>query len=414
MDGFWDTVLRTVEQSSLIEARAQKQLAEGVLGRQLTDRQFRALEEMRRVVESPTYSAAQMQKLNELITRNGFSQAEILKLRHEGVLNHWSVFWSRPAPTRLHVQEAPLQEISPELLIAVREKKKRFRYLKDGSGQYHLTEAPLNGDLEAFWAARNSTSGSGDLFIVHEAGEFAFDSASGKFTFRPEYALDLDPEETRTALKTLQEKHSDHQFSRLDAPGSADTRVLDCLSLFEKNNQNLKRFVFDRLAMGNAVDFAAFSITDPERLKDGDLIFAEFMGSNVNSAISAAISHTVAGSNLSTAKSLALWTVAGEGFILLQDQFYRRTLDDDEEGTETASSKADALTTYNFVHNHVKIPINYAVDRMLLKKLPNYIFNQCRKGSKLQIYMSPTMVRLYERGASAVFYYGGRAATVGY
>ncbi|MBL7715043.1 MAG: hypothetical protein JNL01_06205 [Bdellovibrionales bacterium] len=301
-----------------------------------------------------------------------------------------------------YLHEAPTQKLDKAALQKTKTGNE-VRYFIDQDGGIHTFAHDSQFNPEGLFAIRSE----GKIHQVQEVGRLRYNSQQKKYVMEADESY-LKPVERKAAAKQSKDLVPDN------AASAAKQKMLSCLDILNKQNAG-KNFVLDRLKAENLVTTSAIVSTEllgAGRLQSREgleVVAADLIGGNLSSIAMAGVGKYLVVNNRGLGTAIGTRAVTSLGLIELQRNVYNAVLTDEDPKN---NSRSQDLSTFNQVHFALRLPINHWLDEALVKKLPQYLFESCQKGAKLSVFWSPTSVRIYERYASAVIYYGARSAVL--
>lgn len=355
------------------------------------------------------YTAAEISEQKALLKKSGFSTSEIQSLEKNGVFNHSTIKFKASVPTSVAVKELATESIDAKSIVAL-QKGEKIPYIIDDTGQMLKLKKNETFDPKTLWYFKNGRSDQASM--IKEAGTLSFDSGKKQYVFKPTYNVDLAGSEKAEMLAKAKATLGSKQVKLLDDTRFVGSKTIDCLDVLSAQSKG-KNFVLDRMISDNTVLATAIltsEVAGADRLstEDGkDVVMADFIGTNINVLINGALGKHLVINDAGLMKSLGMRTLTGFGMIEMQRNVYNTVLENN------AQERASDIATFDRAHFVSRLFINHYFDKFLVNKLPELVFNACQRDSKSKIFLSPRAVRIYERYASAVIYYGLRDTLVG-
>src|SRR5262249_41074522 len=132
-----------------------------------------------------------------------------------------------------------------------------------------------------------------------------------------------------------------------------------------------------------------------------------YLGNNFGTLVGGTMGRALVLQDVSPTAAIAVRGVTSMGLIQVQKGIHKQVM------TPEHRASADAIANYNTAHFAIRLPINHGIDQAFVKWLPTALFDACKGGGALRVFVSSRMIRIYERGVSAIIYYGGRQVAVG-
>lgn len=374
--------------------------AEFHLGRALTEEQARVLEAVR-----PGQNLAEIK--NSLRAR-GIEGAELGVLEREGFLLGRRPIWADIAPTQLHIHDLGITALGKEQILRLRSGE-TLQYAQDLQGNIHILDDIITTRENGFFAIRARGEPPGETLVLRELGELKMNAKTGVLDFQPKYALDVSDQEVQEFHRVLEEAHPELKISRTEIPGRAKARILDCAAVMARQQAG-PRVIFDRVLADNLVTGAVLTtgeLLGKSRLQTEhgrDVVAADFVGGNINGVISGAIFYMAYQRPIGARSLMALRLGVGELGNLTQWGVHNLMV----ESTDQRQNPSGKLALFNHMHFLARIPLNHYIDQGVMRKLPLYLYESCLRDPKARIFVSPRMVRIYERFGSTLIYYGLR------
>jgi hypothetical protein len=407
-------VLAAYNQTTKFRQNVDK--AQLAVGRKITAKEEDALEVIFKEGNKDAYMASEVAKQTRDLTKAGFNESEIMKLRKNGVIGNSVVSHANGSPTGLGFFTGPLDDFSGATLKQVESGKKLY-YVSSEDGRIFTSSSPFtfpNDKVMVVSTPRGGLTGTDAAvnFVAREAGEITYDTAQKSLVFRPKYGLHAGDAETREIISNVSAINPGVRTVYQASPAIPHSRVIQCLDILSAQ-QNGRNFVLDRVIAENAVLVAgvgAGEMLGAGRMKtsQGQLVIAgDVAGTTINTIAGASIAKQLVLKDANFATSMAVRTGMGLGMIEAQKYVHKAFMAPEQQQV------AEDIAAFNRAHFFARMPINHVVDNFMIKTLPRLVFDSCQRNSRLTAAISPRAVRMYERGASAVLYYGARQAIVG-
>jgi len=381
--------------------------AEKALGG-LSDSKKKVLENILRS-KKETYTLDEIKDQNNALKKAGFSANDIAKLQRENIIPRSAVIMRSSAPTSVAVKEVDTEAFNAKTIASL-QKGDEVSYVIDNDGQMLSLKKGESFDPKTLWYMKKT--GSDQAGMVKEAGTLRYDKAKRQYVFKSSYSVDLAQSERQEMLDQAKDILKTNQVKLLDDVRFTGSKTIDCLDVLSAQNKG-KNFVLDRMISDNAVLTTAILTSEAagaQRLatEDGrDVVMADYVGTNLNVLINGTIGKHLVVNNAGLLTSLGTRTMTGMGMIELQRNVYNTMLENNAE------ERASEIASFDRAHFVGRLFVNHYFDKFLVNKLPELVFNACQRDSKSRIFFSPRAVRIYERYASAMLYYGLRDAVVG-
>lgn len=300
------------------------------------------------------------------------------------------------------LHEAPTQKLGKTTLQQTKAGKE-INYFIDQDGGVHTFAKDSDFTPKNLFAVR----AEGKIHQVQEVGRIRYDSKAKKYVLEADESY-LTPVQRQQSAKKMKDVVPEN------AASAAKQKMLTCLDILNKQNAG-KGFVLDRLKAENLVTTSAIISTEllgAGRLQSQEgleVVAADLIGGNLSTMAMAGVGKYLVVNNRGLGTAIGTRAVTSLGLIELQRGVYNAVLTDEDP---KSNARSQELSTFNQIHFLARLPINHWIDEGLVKKLPQYLFESCQKGAKLNVFWSPTSIRIYERYASAVIYYGARSAII--
>lgn len=378
-------------------------------GVQLTDDQAAVVSKMSQN-NKDLYSAGDIAKENQELKKAGLDSEQINKLRASGVLGK---SLTHASPTKVDVQTLGLRSLDKSDITGLKKGEKR-NYVITQNGQMQISpEAVKMSDDTILVSNEVASNGLPNRSAVIETGELFFDSTKKQYFFQPKHAVDVSTDETAILLERVNSLDPGSKVLKgAPPPNTPVSKAIECLDVLSAQNKG-KNFVLDRVIADNAVTTTAIlnsELMGAGRLseqKGQEVVIADLIGTNINSIIGASIGKHLVTKDMSLATSLGTRAGVGLSMIELQKQVYQQVLTDD------AKERSETIANFDRAHFGARLFVNHYFDKFVVNTLPKIIFESCQKNSKMQIFVGPRAIRLYERTGSAMLYYGARDAIIG-
>lgn len=380
-------------------------------GVSLTDEQAELVSRINKEKQADYYFASDLASDNKKLKKAGLKDEQINKLRASGVLNNSIVKLS--APTKVQVENLHLRSLQRADTEALQKGEKRS-YVITQDGNLHITPNPVKMSDDTILISDNVAKGGlPNRSAVIESGEMIYDSASNKYVFQPKHAVDVNTSQAEGLLKDVTKVDPGAKVAKGKPPiGTPQSQAANCLDILSAQSKG-KNFVLDRLIGDNAVASAAIISTEMmgagrfEDQRGQEVVMADLIGINMGSLVSSQLGKHLVLKNANLPTSLAARTGVGLTMIEAQKQIYQQVL------TEDAVERSEDIANFDRAHFAGRLLINHHFDKFVMNSLPKMIFDSCQKNSKMQVFISPRAVRLYERFGSSTIYYGARSAIIG-
>ncbi len=382
------------------------------IGKALTQEQSQALEKILRKTAGDNYVATDILEQNKILKKAGFYPEDVDLLRKKNILGNTVIKFTKGTPTGYKIQEVALRELDSGALKEIQAGKK-YNYLTGENGEIHITKDAVDFPPDKLIIAQNKSAKTSSFeppLLVREAGELGYDAKTKNLVFKPTHTFENNEVASRAMLDKVKTLNPELKASMAASATSAKTpasRVLKCLDIVS-GQSNGKNFVLNRMIADNAV--AVSAITTAEMMGAGRLnteegksmLLGDLVGGNVNTVIGSVMGLKLVKSDLSFGQSLAVRAGMGITGVEVQKVFHEQLVKSED------SQAAEKIAAFNTLHFIARLPINQAFDKFMINKLPNMIFDACQRNPALAVAISPVSVRMYERYASTVIYYGLR------
>lgn len=382
-----------------------------VLGRFVSKKQMEALDQVNREAKE-FYTPRDLVQQEKTLKAAGFSNEDIRKLRQKHLLARIATSrTAQAAPDTAEVIQRKLRPIDRNFFDEIGQSRREFHYVVDHQNQIFLVEGDRLGS-DKLWLIRDPDTQESPLHIVKESGTVS-KSESGEILFRPQYSIDATKMDAEEALKKLEDSHAPgSRIARASTLANEQAQVLNCMDILAKRTA-MSSGIFDRMIADNMVVTSAFLVTElagAKRMESVDgqqVILSDLIGTNINSVVSATLGSYLVSSNRSLPVSLLARTGTALGMIEVQRGVYKMVLDKDAE------ERADKIALFDQLYFMARLPVSHYTDKFIMKRLPEMLYDSCRKGSKLSVFITPRSVRIMERYGMTIFYYGARSAIIG-
>jgi len=273
-------------------------------------------------------------------------------------------------------------------------------------------------------------------FPIKESGAVRFtrdvpDVAVGHFTLERSYGIELSPEEIDVFSRQVDELRSQNpelaKRLRLMRPQSA-AKTIKCSEAFSQG-RSAKQFIGSKVMVSSTLLTGGILINHPERFDvllkhiglhqedssrdyDGDMLFADYSSTAVNSFFQAYVGYHISAKGVKflekrigskVASSMLARASASMGSVALQSLIYATVTDNDAKG----------VGYYNVGYSVFSVAKSHFLDNFLYQKLPQVIHNACLVNPALKIIVGQKTVRFVEGFASTTLYLKGRETLVG-
>lgn len=389
--------------------------AESAIGKPLKKEQSEALEQVLRKTAGDNYMASDILAQTKILAKAGFYPEDIALLRKRNILGNTVIQLPKTAPTGFKIEKLALQELDSKKLKEIKNGSQKYNYIVAENGEIHVTTEKLDFPKDKLIIAGNKTSVTGqpDIpLLVREAGELSFDKKAKGVVFKPTHSF----ESNELASKALTDKVKDLDpaiKAQVLQPSKAPaSKVLKCLDIVSSQS-NGKNFLLNRMIADNAV--AVSAITTSEMMGAGrmnteegrKLLIGDLVGGNANTILGSVVGLKIVKKDLNWYQSLGARAGMGYSGVQVQKAFHQSMV------SQESSEAVNAIANFNTAHFIARLPINHYFDKFVVNQLPNMIFNACQRNPALAVAISPVSIRMYERYASSVIYYGLREPLVG-
>ena len=394
--------------------------AEKILGRSLSQAQLQAVRKYTPYDADTPISESVAREQIQGLKGTGFTADEIGLMRRDGILSRYQFQYAASAPRELRVAEGlRLTDISGRHYREA-ETGQFPQYVVSEVGHVYVVDGRFDfGDPSVLWvAAHTDRHEVTESFLIKDHGILHYDPAIRKFSLRTEGGLALSPEEIVEISNSVREQFhgGEKRVVRVDDRKREKSEVLTCTQI-ESSRRQGKNFLLDAIVGENIVNSAAILSGDyffnAHRLdnKEGlQVVFADFVGGNINSAISAQVNRKLVlrGAN----EKIKAGVNSGLGFgaaPLIQQQVHQMVFAMGGNDDQKAKERSKKLYWFNIGHSLFKLYPNSLINRKLIEA---ELVDACLKGKVTRVLVSSSALRIYERTLSAIFYYGSRKLIV--
>lgn len=364
---------------------------------------------------SETYTLDDWRKQQRILRRAGFSREEIQKLRADGVVGAAHAKATLDIPITLSQADLSLRTLDSAAIKELQGGKK-LSYVIDTEGRLFLTDQALaSPDAGAVFVVRGTPpGGKPGAFVARESGELRWNPQTSKMEFQPSYGTPRSREELAEIAGKELPPESRVAVEAKPLRGAVNhTRTLDCLAIRE--NQSLVRnLVLNKVLAANVVTSSGIALGElvgHQRLASEDgrrVVMGDMTQANVSALASSGLFLYMNSRNWGTATRMAASAGALVGLLGFQKVLYSNLLTGDD-----ASSRANSIVAFDAGWYLTRGAMIYPMDNFVLNRLPNYLHDQCMKGSRLSVVLSPGMIRIYENVGMTLIYYSARKAVIG-
>lgn len=273
-------------------------------------------------------------------------------------------------------------------------------------------------------------------FPIKEAGAIRFtrtdpNVAVGTFSLERSYGVEISEEEINVFAKQVDDSISkDPALARrlkLRRPVSS-AKVLKCSEVFAEG-RSAKTFIGSKVLVSSTLLTGGILINHPERFDvllkgiglheedpsrnyDGDMLFADYTSTAVNSFFQAYVGYQISAKGIKflesrigskVASSFMARGAASMGSVALQSLIYASLTDNDAKG----------VGLYNIGYSVFSLAKSHYLDEFLYQKLPQVIYNACLVSPALKVVVGQNTVRFVEGFAATTLYLKGREVFVG-
>ncbi|MCM2323937.1 MAG: hypothetical protein NDJ90_11815 [Oligoflexia bacterium] len=403
--------------------------AGSALGRELDPRESKALVKALKIGRKDSYSAAEVAKQNKILRKAGFSETEIAQLRRQGPLGNWvRAFQGGEPPSQIFHQELQLGELDRTVLNELKKPDgRKYFYVIDTDDQLHVVPGSFTPPDDALWAiSAREAKGAGKpqsrTLLVKEAGELRYDRGGRMLRFHAGYEMDSSVDEGAATMNKLKSRHPGLGLERAarskTTQATARANVFSCLDILERQTAG-KSFVWDKLLVENAVFTGAVlfsdAFLDAHRLdnpRGREIVTADVVGNNITTLLSAQFGKHLVLSERGALASFASRYSMGLAMSGVYAGVYSQMVTSDESDDQSTKRMA-----FNAGYGLFRTVSHQVMDDFMLNQLPGRLYESCRKGgpsaAAIRIVFSPLMIRVYEKGAFTMLYFGTRKALVG-
>lgn len=309
------------------------------------------------------------------------------------------------SPTGTVEVSAKLLRPQGKLLRALsNEPKEKLHYIVDPENRVYFVKEALDFNSEKMMIVQHTTESGEVLQIpVKEGGRIEYDQQKKVFRFLPEYEpMDLSEEEISLIRQSGEESGEVITHSH---EGVAKAKMMDCQKIYEAQRSG-KSFIWDQFLTNNSLLTLSIATQKPGRFTDTanyDMLLMDYATGNEHTAIRSFSSRYIMMNNLGYGKRLATRVGVGLGSTQIQG-WTSKFIVKDKDG-QSSSDRADKVTKFNRIWMFPSLVKSDALDKFILKNLPEVAYDLCLKGSPLRIFASPKMIRFAEGWLSSTIYF---------
>jgi|GEM_PF-2132293 len=338
-----------------------------------------------------------------------------------------------------------LKVLDRELIVAdgkslnalTRDLDAEMSYVIAPDNRLYLVPGEIDLDTDHSWMAEVVLeNGKPWSFPIKEAGALRFTRddpkiAVGSFSLERSYGVEISNEEIDVFAKQVEDLiASDAALARrlkLKRPVSS-AKVLKCSEVFAQG-RSAKTFIGSKVFVSSTMLTGGILINHPERFDvllkgiglhqedssrdyDGDMLFADYGSTALNSFFQAYVGYQVSAKGIKflesrmrskVASSLMARGAASMGSVALQSLIYASLTDNDAKG----------VGLYNVGYSVFSLAKSHYLDEFLYQKLPQVIYNACLVSPALKVVVGQNTVRFVEGFAATTLYLKGRDVFVG-
>ncbi len=371
---------------------------------------------------SDTLTRTELEQQMRRLTGAGLTLAQINALRRAGVLSNTLIEPVVPVTAKkVSVQSAKLARLDSKTFKEgepVRnwrgklvQEGRSYTYVVDQNDQIYVTSDTLKTGADRQLVLQNTGQDSAipKTIFVKETGTLAYNPKTKSWAQKTVYSADLAQEEIDDIARTFRKKGIRIQNARRSRQNQA--KVLRCTDIMNANKRGDAYFwdmvLWDNVTMaGTMVAFEAMGdhrLLNTERLP---VVALDFGVENASLLISTPINKLTGSETLNALVPFGLRMTVAALLTEAQAETMKAVMG------EEADERAERLRTFNRIYLS-KYLLNHALDHMVMKNLPTYLFDKCMSGSILSVVLSPGAIRLYERTGSSVLYFGARKLITG-
>jgi hypothetical protein len=398
-------------------AQAVKQ-AETAIGKSLTKEQSLALEDVLRKMPGDNYLASDISSQDKVLKKAGFFPEDIQLLRKRNILGNTFIKLSASSPTGVQIERLAFKELDASILKDLKAGK-NFNYLVGENGEIHLTSETLKFPKDKMILAydKNKTETAVPL-LLRESGSLTFDTKKKTLVFKPTHGFENNEFASKALIQKVEALSPEIKATVTNPANTPASRVLKCLDIVSAQGKS-KNFVLDRVIADNLVAVSAIATSEAYselwKGKPGllgtpegrSLIVGDLIGGNANAVLGSVVSLGITKKELTWVQSFGIRAGMGISGAQVQKLMHEQTSDGENQ------EQVDEIAKFNTVHAMLRIPISHHFDKFATNTLPDLIFNACQKNPATSVLISPVAVRMYERYASSVLYYGVRQSVLG-
>lgn len=300
------------------------------------------------------------------------------------------------------------------------DKGKIFGFVLDQDDKLRYLDKPLELKKTRLWVGKEIDDPFKKDFLIKAHGSFYYDEATKKYTLKTNSLIDLSADEAKK-IKAEAEKLLGAKGAVADVDALTPAQHLKCADILAGSKTG-KGFLLNSYTSNNAVFFSTIFASSlfgegiASTPQGRDIATADWLAMNIGIGVGGSISKYMIVKNFSTVKRFPVSLATGFTLMQMNNQLYKVFDNGDVEpveGGENATVDASSdeymkkLARFNMGWFFLKsVPVGMITDTFIAKKLPRYLTNRCLAGKAISVFVSPKMVRIYERYASSILYYG--------
>lgn len=220
------------------------------------------------------------------------------------------------------------------------------------------------------------------------------------------HGIELSENELKSIYSQLDELTPTHAFKHTqDAnTGFVKSKILSCQDAFDIKRSK-KNFFKQLFGVEFTLLTASIVLTKPDYFihsENWDLLAADYSGSALRKGINGVVSYFVTTNGMTYLKRIGVRQGNSLLNVGLQHFIYSGMTD----------VNANHVTLFNLGYSSLSIFKADLLDNILLKHIPNKVFNACLKNKKVPIYYSQTGIRILEDLGSKMIYFKLRSTVI--
>lgn len=305
------------------------------------------------------------------------------------------------------LQPMKLKPLDIDTLKLHRKNGTPIYYIETADKQIYIIEKPLNlSDNPALpTTIIVETTGAESNYKITEFGKVRYNK-SKKWEFQKKAAFEPEDQENLPENETNDTTNPREKDSVTSKTGTK-ARYLDCLSLLQERSK-AENLVLDYIKTNLPVQIAVELIFNPLATpQDKKRMLSDIVGGVITGSLSTWIGSNLVLKGTGFLPFTAVFLPIGLSATLTQNSI-NNVMGVEQTHHDGNQSTQDYLSTYNYIHRISMFYPNFKITNWFTEELPNNLYERCRRGENIKIWMRPGSLRLIERIGQAVIYFAPR------